>query len=480
MLKNETTDTVIVGAGISGLTTARNLVKKGIKVKILEKNSVAGGSIRTEKKDGFLVEYGPNSALETTPLLGELFKDLKIDHQMLYANEKSNNRYIVRGGKLQALPMKPLAFLKSGLFSTRAKLRLFKEPFIAPSPAETRETLAQFVERRLGKEFLDYAIDPFVAGVFAGLPEKLCVQSAFPKLYEVEQKYGSLIKGTIRGARERRKSKETSKQRAKMFSFEDGLQTVIDALVNELGNNLVTESQITGISKMKDGGYEVSYRNREEEFLIRTKSVLLTVPAHVYEKLPFHFEVTPGAFFKTIPYPPVTMVFFGYRKKPENVNLDGFGFLIPKKENKNILGSIWSSTIFPNRAPEGGAAFTTFVGGSRQPENAMLTEDKIAEMVEEDFKSLMGINQKPDVVVIKRWEQAIPQYNLEHIEMIGSVEKFEKKNPGMFISGNFRGGISVADCVKQADAMSLTVSEFINSEVDNINYQNVSKTGTDK
>ncbi|MGD9898467.1 MAG: protoporphyrinogen oxidase [Calditrichaceae bacterium] len=480
MPKIETIDTVIVGAGISGLTTAHNLVKKGIKVKILEKNSRAGGSIRTEEKDGFLVEYGPNSALETTPLLGELFKELKIDHQLIYASEKSNNRYIVRGGKLQALPMKALDFLKSSLFSTNAKLRLFKEPFIAPSPAETRETLAEFVERRLGKEFLDYAIDPFVAGVFAGLPEKLCVQSAFPKLYEVEQKYGSLIKGTIRGARERKKSKETSKQHAKMFSFEDGLQTVINALVKEIGDNLVADAEITGISKSKDGGYEVSYRNEGEEILIRTKSVLLTVPAHVYEKLPIHFELTPGDFFKTIPYPPVTMVFFGYKKKPENVNLDGFGFLIPRKENKKILGSIWSSTIFPNRAPEGGAAFTTFVGGSRQPENAMLSEDKITEMVEEDFKSLLGISQKPDVVVIKRWEKAIPQYNLEHIEMIGSVEKFEQMNPGMFISGNFRGGISVADCVKQADAMSGAVSEFFEKKVKKINYQNASKTVTDK
>ena len=455
------TDTLIIGAGISGLASAHFLKKSGADVRIIEKKPRAGGSIQSEHKDGFLVDHGPNSALETTPLLKEIFEDTGIIDEMIYANDSAKNRYILKNGKLQALPMSPVKFMKTKLFSFPAKMRLFKEPFIKPYAGDDDESLADFVKRRLGKEFLFYAIDPFVAGIFAGTPENLSTKSAFPKLHQLEQEYGSLIRGALLGARKRKKSKEKSKQSAKMFSFVNGMETMIKALADEFKDVLHLNCIIKSIEK-QSGKWQVEVDENGEKKIFQAKSVLFTIPAHAYENIPFARELQDQ--FDKFYYPPVTMVFYGYRKNPSKAPLDGFGYLIPRKEEKNILGTIWSSVIFPGRAPEGGAAFTTFVGGSRQPENAQKTEEEIDELVRSDFKSIMGIDAEPDVKVIHKWNKAIPQYKVNHYRIIEEIEKFEYENAGIFIAGNFRGGISVADCVKQSKENEEKIGEFLNTE----------------
>ncbi len=457
MQKDMKTDIVIIGAGISGLATAHFLKKQGLKTILVEKKDEPGGSIKSERVEGFLVEHGPNNALDTTPILGEIFEDLGIESEREFANDQSKNRYIVRDGVLNALPMGAGPFLKTRLFSTSAKLRLLKEPFISPCDPNKEETLAQFVERRLGREFLDYAIDPFISGVYAGVPEALSVKSAFPKLYDLEQKYGSLIKGTFMGARERKKRNEVSKQSARLFSFREGLQTMIDALRTEFADDLYLGARLEGVERT-DGGWEIQFLRGQEKYIVETEALLLTIPVHAYSELR-------GALFQPlvpelnkIPYPPVTMVYFGYKENPAARPLDGFGFLVPRKEKRQILGSIWSSTIFSGRAPEGDTAFTTFIGGTRQPENALLPESRIVDLVSADLKDLLGIEAKPDVVVVRPWPKAIPQYNIGHSQIIEKVEEFERANSGVFLSGNFRGGISVSDCVKNAKGMAERIS----------------------
>ncbi|GAB4330339.1 MAG: protoporphyrinogen oxidase [Calditrichia bacterium] len=458
-MAEKTTQVLVVGAGISGLATAHFLKKNGFKVLITEKADRAGGAIRSEKRDGFLVEYGPNSTLDTNPFIHELFSDAGIESQMEYANEESKNRYIVRDKKLNCLPMSPLAFAGTPHFSWKAKLRIFKEPFIPPAAPDADETLADFVVRRLGQEFLDYAIDPFVAGVYAGLPEALSVRSGFPKLHALEQKYGSLIKGTILGARERKKRQEESKQSAKLFSFPNGMQTMIDALVKLHGDELLLNTEIEDLQPT-ESGYRVAFRQGDKAGTIFCEKVVFTIPVHNYPKmnLPLLQPLLPE--FEKIYHPPVTMVFFGYQGNPSARPLDGFGFLIPRKENFNILGTIWSSTIFKNRAPKGGIALTTFVGGSRQPENALKSEAELKEMVLQDLGVLMGIKAQPDLVVTQSWPKAIPQYNVGHHLIIEKVAEFEKAHPGLHFSGNFRGGISVGDCIKQ----SKTIAEELSKE----------------
>src|ERR1051325_1154870 len=220
---------VIIGGGISGLCSAYWLSGNGYEIELLEKNPSAGGKILTDKESKYIIEHGPNSTLEITPLINELLSGLGIEHRKVFASEFAKKRYILKNGKLLPLPTGPGAFISSGLFSVGAKMRLLKEPFIN-SKSDVNETIAEFTERRLGKEFLDYAIDPFVAGVFAGEAEKLNVKTGFPKLFELEQQYGSLIKGAIKGRKKRNKDANKSKQSAKMFSFKNGMGELINAL----------------------------------------------------------------------------------------------------------------------------------------------------------------------------------------------------------------------------------------------------------
>lgn len=453
------TQVLVIGAGISGLSTAHFLKKNGIKTHIIEKNSYFGGSIISEKKDGFLVDYGPNSALETTPLLKEMFADLNIDNDMLYANPSSKNRYILKNGKLVALPLNPAKFIATKLFSPTAKARLLMEPFIKRGNENDDESLAHFVSRRLGGEFLDYAIDPFVAGVFAGTPETLSVKSAFGKLWQLEQEYGSLIRGAILGAKKRKKSAEKSKQSAKMFSFKSGMQTIVIALANEFRGSVFADSVINNIEQ-KNGKYLISVNAGGSARVFETDAVIFTIPSHSFSEIPFTSALMP--YFEKIYYPPVTMLFLGWKENPSKFPLDGFGFLIPSKEKRNILGAIWSSSIFPNRAPEGGAAFTVFMGGARQPENALLPLEQVEVLALKDLHSILGITNKPDYVATKLWNRAIPQYQIYHDKIIGEIESYENVHPGLFFSGNYRGGISVADCVKQAKENELRIAKYLN------------------
>ena len=473
MKKALNTDITILGAGISGLAAAHFLSELGYSICVLEKNDRAGGAIRSERRDGFLIEYGPNSTLETTPLLQKLFSDLEILDNLEYANDRAKNRYIVRDGKLNALPMSPPAFIKTRLFSTAAKLRLLREPFIKPASPDSEECLADFVERRIGREFLDYAINPFVAGVYAGKPENLSVKSAFPKLYQLEQDYGSLIKGAILGAKKRRKRAETAKPEARLLSFKNGLQMVTDSLHQKYHDQVYLNAQIKNISQ-NTPGFEIDFESGGSRFQVHSRTILSTIPAHVYSTLPFSFDFPLSDVFSNIYYPPVAMVYFGYQQAPESIPLDGFGFLVPEKENRNILGTIWSSTIFSERAPQGGVALTTFVGGCRQPEIAQLPDDELIKTVQSDLKELMKIAQNPDLVVIQRWTKAIPQYEIGHQKIMSQIQDFENHTPGLFITGNFRNGISVGDCVKNAHEMSELVGAYIqNTFTKNIENENL-------
>lgn len=449
----ETADIAILGAGITGLTTAYLLHRDGLQVRVLEKDTRIGGAIRTECKDGFLVEYGPNSLLDTTPILHDLFRKLNLENEIEYASDRAKNRYIVRNGRLMPLPSSPLAFIRSNLFSLSAKLQLLKEPFVRRADPDLDESLAAFVNRRLGDEFLDYAINPFVAGVYAGRPETLSVRSAFPRLHRLEQEYGSLIKGALLGARKRRQSAETSKSQARMFSFRNGLQTLVDALGAALADRVSTGVTIEAIDR-QGSLFNIQYRAGGQSVHLTAPALLLTVPAHAYTALPAEFLQGPLVdALSQIVYPPVTMVYLGYASPPTEASLDGFGFLTPEKEKRNILGTIWNSSLFSNRAPDGGVALTTFVGGSRQPENALLPHDRIVDLVRADLEELMGIRVRPNIVVVKTWEKAIPQYRIGHRAIVERIEQCESAHPGLFIAGNFREGISVADCIKQAYEM---------------------------
>ncbi len=442
---------VIVGAGISGLTTAYWLRRSGIDVTVLEQGVSAGGTMQTVREDGWLIELGPNSALETTPLFKEMFAGLGIEKEHAYADPASDKRFILRDGRLHALPLGPGSFLRTGLWTAYGKLRLLKEPFVGRAPEE--ESVAQFVERRLGREFLDYAINPFVAGVYAGDPGQLSVRSAFPKLYALEEKYGGLIKGMVKGARERKQRAEKAKDRAKMFSFVEGMQTFPDAINRWLGNRVRFRCAVTSLSRASStsegapGSYTVTGMQNGSPFSIVGDAVVVAVPAYVAAALVRPHAASLANLLEAVYYPPVAELFLGYASRQIATPLDGFGYLVPAAEKRQILGTIWSSSLFPGRAPAGCVALTTFVGGARQPELVGLDDTDLLERVTGEIRSILGAHGDPVFSRIIRWNKAIPQYNVGYQSVLDAVAAFETEHPGVFFCSNFRGGIAVGDCV---------------------------------
>jgi len=442
-------DVVVVGAGISGLVTAYRLGRSGFDVQVVEAGSKAGGVIGTVARDGFLFERGPNSALDTTPLIGELVGDLGLEAQLRFASDAAAKRYVVRDDRLTALPLSPGAFLSTPLFSPRAKLALLREPFVPASAPDAEESIAAFVRRRLGTEFLDYAIDPFVAGIYAGNPEQISVRAAFPKLHALEQRWGSLIRGQILGARERRRQKETAKNTAKSFSFAGGMQTLTDALAAALGG-LALDTRVAAIERTADGLFTLRAERLGLAVEWRTRAVVLALPADRAAALLRAHVPDAGAALDEIVYAPVATVASAYPASAIAHPLDGFGCLVPRKAQRRVLGVLFSSTMFEGRAPAGAVLLTTFIGGQRQPELPALAEGEIADLAHAEHGALLGARGAPLFQVVTRWPRAIPQYALGHQGRLARAEAALRALPGLFFCASWTGGVSVGDCIRNA------------------------------
>ncbi|HUI29899.1 MAG TPA: protoporphyrinogen oxidase [Candidatus Acidoferrales bacterium] len=434
----------VVGAGISGLSTAHFLRKGGADVVMLEKNNYPGGTIGSRVVDGYLVENGPNSTSETNLIIDELLNDLGIQDEKVYADENARYRFILRNGRLHALPSGIGSFITTKLWTVGGKVRLFGEPFVGRANHE--ESIADFVTRRLGAEFLDYAINPFVAGVYAGNPSELSVRAAFPKLYALEEKYGGLLKGTIKGAGERRRRSEKAKVSAKLFAFKSGMGILPTTIARKFEGAVCYNTSV------------VEAKSEGRKFIIRFSadgktdsgnfdSVVLSTPSFAAAEIVKSWLPALSGELAKIKYPPVAVAVLGYGKEQVKTDLRGFGFLVPEIENRKILGTIWSSSIFPNRAPDGFVEFTTFVGGSRQPKVIRSSPEEIAKIAHEENSALMKIEGMPAFQSVSKWEKAIPQYNIGHLSIMDAVSHVESLHKGFYICSNYRDGISVADCI---------------------------------
>ena len=436
----------IIGAGISGLSVAHFLKKGEAEVIIFEKNNYPGGTISSKMVDGYLVEAGPNSTSETNFVIDELLDDLGIHDEKVYADENSKFRFILRDGTLHALPSGVGSFITTKLWTVGGKLRLFGEPFIGRANHE--ESIADFVVRRLGKEFLDYAINPFVAGVYAGNPSELSVRAAFPKLYALEEKYGGLLKGTIKGAKERKKRQEKAKVSAKLFAFKSGMGILPVTIAKSLGEAVSYQHPAVSVEHLKSGErFRVGFVSGGKiEYGVFDK-VVLSVPSYAAAEIVKPWLSELARKLEKIKYPPVAVAVLGYKLEQIKMSLLGFGFLVPEIESRKILGTIWSSSIFPNRAPEGYVELTTFLGGSRQPKIAKLSEEEIAKVAHEENSALMKIEGEPAFQSVSKWDKAIPQYNIGHLSIMDAVSHVESIHKGFYICSNYRDGISVADCI---------------------------------
>jgi protoporphyrinogen/coproporphyrinogen III oxidase len=450
----------IIGAGIAGLTAAYRLHQRGFRVQVFERSAQAGGAIRTLREDGWLAECGPNSVQSGAPELKQLVTDLGLGPELVPANPAAKKRFIVCGGQFVPVPMGPGQFLGTPLFGARTKLSLFTELLTRPRLRNTDVSLAELVRSHYTQELVDYAVNPLIAGIYAGDPEKLSVKNAFPSLWEAERLKGSLPRGMIALAKAKRAPGEPKpKGTPPIVSFRLGLQQLTDTLVAALPAGTVALN--TCVDTIIPGAPHrlVCTRGAEKcggEF----DFVVLAVPAPALAQLTFGtLGERPLASLDNILHPPVSSLFLGYRRDQVAHALDGFGGLTPAKEQRDALGILFSSTLFPGRAPEGHVALTVFAGGMRQPEHARLGTEKLLARLQRDLTELVGVRGDPVFVRHSFWPKAIPQYTLGYERYLETMTRLEQTHRGLFIGGQCRDGISLPDCLKSGEKLARRVAE---------------------
>ncbi|MEO6001933.1 MAG: protoporphyrinogen oxidase [Opitutus sp.] len=464
------TRVAILGAGITGLTATWRLHQAGLKVTVFEKSGHVGGAIGAVRSDGWLHERGPNSLLEGSAQVTSLIDSLGLTSRKLYAASAAKRRYVIRNGRLVPLPSTPFGFIGTPLFSWRAKFGLLGEPWRPRSRPMDEETVAEFVVRRLGQEFLDYAINPFVGGVYAGDPARLSVRHAFPKLHALEQEHGSLIRGAIR----RRNSSGGPK--GQMFSFPLGLGELPGAIGNRLGDAIRLRHAVLGIRRRTDD-WQITYEINGEQRVESFDAVVCALPANglaalTFDGVPAAKELTN---LSAIEQPPVASIFMGYRREDVSHPLDGFGLLAPAVEQRNILGTLFSSTLFPGRAPNGFVGLTSFVGGMRNPALIQLDDAALVALVHKELCHLLGARAAPVYTHVQRCPRAIPQYAVGYQHFHRIMSQLEASAPGLFIGGNCRDGISLSNCIASGERLASAVLRGLTQTVPATQLNHVSR-----
>ncbi len=439
---------VVIGAGISGLCAAIELKRQGYNVTILERENRVGGVINTIESDGFKAESGSNSVMIQSQKTLDFLESIQLKEKIDIANPISKKRFFVRKAKALPVPMSPMSLIKTPLFSFWGKIRLLFEPFIKKFAPNSEPSVSEFIKKRMGKEILDYAINPFMAGVYGGNPDKLSIKHAFPPFWNLEQKYGSIIKGAIKSMKEKKATGNFFKPM--MISFDGGMKTLIEALANELKDSIKTNVKIISIDSTSIG-WEISWGNDDEEVCEHYDIAIIAIPAPEISKLPLPWSVSlRTSILSKIKYAPVSTYTVGFKREHIAHKLDGFGVLTPEKENMSILGSLFVSSVFKGRAPEGCATLTNYIGGMRNPEYASKSESEIHELVMADIKKLLGVNAEPTFRKLFYWKHAIPQYNLGYQTYLDALNNIEKEFTNITFIGSYRGGVGVSACIENA------------------------------
>ena len=446
-------DIVIIGAGLTGLTIAYYLKKAGRNFILLEKENRAGGVINTVSEDGFIYESGPNTGVLSTPEIALLFEDLKDRCILETANPKAAKRYILKNGSWTPLPSGPLSAIKTPLFSLQDKFRILAEPF-RKRGTDPDETVARLVRRRLGKSYLDYAVNPFVSGIYAGDPEKLVTRFALPKLYALEHNYGSFIRGAIAKARET-KTDDEKKATREVFSVAGGLGNLINALVSEIGSERIITGCGNTVVSRATSGYKIITEIETGSLKEFEASVVITTAAGY--SLPSILPFVPAKtmrYISELQYARVVQVSLGF-KIWNGKELDAFGGLVPEAEKREILGVLFPSAIFKDRAPENGAMLSVFLGGIKRPDIIEKDDREIRIAVLKEIKETLFCTKYPELIRINRYMHAIPQYEKDSEARLASINKIQEDNPGLILAGNIRDGIGMADRVKQGKTIAM-------------------------
>lgn len=454
-IKPNNTHIIVIGAGLTGLTLAFYLKKKGADFLVLEKEERSGGVIKTCREKGFVYEAGPNTGVLSNMETHALFEHLKPHCAIEVANPEAKRRLIWKHGTWHALPANLMEAIRTPLFDTKDKMRLLLEPF-RPKGKNPMETVAQLVRRRMGNSFLDYAVDPFISGIYAGDPSVLITKYALPKLYRLEQKYGSFIRGAI-GKKMTERSPQPTKE---VFSVAGGLGNLVSGLEKGIGEKFLIHRARQLTVQRTDNGYLVSYEIKGRTTRINAKVVISTIGSHSLANVFPFIKENDLQHLTMLDYAPVvqTVLGFGCWK---GMPLNAFGGLVPSIEKRRILGILFPSSFLSGRAPAPGALLNVFLGGIRNPSCYNLPDQELMSIVEEEVSEMMHLPSfQPDLVRIFRYRYAIPQYAVDSLKRLETIVRLQVRHPGLFLAGNIQEGIGMADRVAQARRLA----ELINHE----------------
>jgi len=449
---------LVVGAGISGLVCAYALRKAGVDTQIVEASERPGGVIRSERRDGYLLELGPQSFAGTRSLR-QLCRELGIENELLEAPEGAP-RFVLTGGVLREVPLSPFSFFTSSLFSAGTKWSILRDVLGVSHPPEQDESIAAFVRRKFSAELLEKLVGPFVSGIYAGDPEQLSLRGAFPQLHEAEKSVGSVVRGMMRSA----KTKNPPRERPSPLAFREGNETLVRALAANLGDALRCNAEVIAIQRRVKGGvegYEVSLSTAGRDETLEVDYLIVATPtnaaAELLRQIGAGFEGALGG----ITYAPVAVVSLGYRKNAVGNALEGFGFLVPRSAGLEVLGSVWNSSLFPNRAPEGQALLTSFVGGTTNPQAVTRSKEELSALVHQEIAALLDIKEVPAFSAVNIYQRAIPQYTLGHTDRLAALSALCKKYPGLWLTGNYLRGPAIGACVEHALAVTGEIAKGI-------------------
>ena len=451
----------VIGAGLTGLTAAYCLKQRGNKVVVYEATDRIGGVVKSERHSGYLAELGPNSMAAPSSSIAELLRDLGLDASRVNASPVARHRYIVRRGKLVALPMSPSELLTTRLLSNAAKLAVFGEPLVETGDSPVDESVAAFVRRRFNQEVLDYVVNPFIAGTFAGDPEQLSMRHAMPQLHALERTHGSVMKAFLKAAKAERAADAGAPGAGSLISFRNGLQEIADAFSRELKSELRLRAPVTQI-RSGSKGWTVGAAFQAPELY---EAVLYAAPAHGLDDI--DLDLTGGERLSTlssIVHPPVAVVALGFPQEQVTHPLDGFGFLVPEVERRRILGVIFSSSIFPDRAPPDHVMLTAFAGGTRDPDFVQADPQTLTARVLDELRVLLGTRGEPSFKAIQLWPKAIPQYVLGYGRFKDILEQAEQNNPGLVLAGTYRDGVSLGDAMGSGERAAVRMSKLLGTE----------------
>ncbi len=438
-------DVLIIGGGISGISTAWWLAQSGVKVEIWEKSIHPGGKIKSHQENGYLTEQAASMIMNFRPEVDTLLKLSGLDqYRQSRQLDSESKRYLLHKGQLEALPTTIGGMFSSSLFSTKAKLRLLTEAFV-PKHIDETESVAQFIKRRFGDEFLNKAMDPFVAGTLASDPASANAMSVLPRLTALEKKYGSISAGVIVHKLMRRRSARNPET----FSFNGGISTLINHLLQHKNIRFKGGVDIQQIEKYKQG-WKVQAQSFNGEICKTSRQIVLSTPAQVTGRLLLNIDAELGKLLSGIEYAPLTVVHLGFDSSHIKHRLDSAGFLVPGQEKKNISGNLWMSSLFNNRAPQGRTLLSSYLGGARQPHLCQLNDMHTSDCVLSDLKSILGINSTPEMLRIDRHARALPLYNGHYQQRIMALQKNLQSHKGLNIVANYIDGVSIRDRIASA------------------------------